>query len=286
MTNIKITAIIIAKNEEKVLLNCIKTLSWVDQILVLDSGSSDKTVKIAENAGAKVIHFDHSSFSRLRNEALKHVETDWLFYIDADERVTPTLAKEILVHLETSSAKALSMKRRNICYGKELLHGGWGTDQVTRVFEKRSIKQWEGKVHETPIFEGENVLLHTPLIHLTHRNTQLNLIKSANWTKIEAELLHKSGIKPVTFFTIMRKGVMEFFRRAILKQGYKDGLTGLVEALIQGINKILIYVQIWEMQQVPSLEDNYHRQEIDIMKLWETDRVAKLSTSQNKSDTD
>lgn len=275
-----ITAVIIAKNEEQILLNCIKTLSWVDEIIVIDSGSTDKTSKVAEDSGAKVIHLEHSSFARLRNEALKHVQTDWLVYIDADERVTPTLAKEILVHLETSSAQALSIKRKNICYGEELSHGGWDDDIVTRVFEKKSFKQWEGKVHESPVYEGETIMLHTPLIHLTHRSTQQNLIKSAAWTNIEAELLHKSGIKPVSFLTIMRKGVMEFFRRAIAKNGFKDGLTGLIEALVQGINKMLIYIQVWEMQQVPPLEDKYHRREIEIKKLWENDRVHKLSTTQ------
>lgn len=278
-----ITAVIIAKNEEQILLNCIKTLNWVDEIIVIDSGSTDNTTKVAEDSGAKVIHFGLSSFARLRNEALKHIQTDWLFYIDADERVTPTLAKEILVHLETNAAQALSIKRKNICYGEELSHGGWDDDVVTRVFEKKTFKQWEGRVHESPIYDGKTLLLHTPLIHLTHRNTQQNLIKSAAWTNIEAELLHKSGVSSVSFFTIMRKGLMEFFRRAIVKTGYKDGLTGLIEALVQGINKMLIYIQVWEMQQVPPLEDKYHKREIEIKKLWENDQVHKLSSTRKNN---
>lgn len=272
-----ITAIIIAKNEQQMLPNCLKTLSWADKILVINCGSTDDTAFIAEKAGAQVIHFEHSSFARIRNEALSHVDTQWLFYIDADERVSPTLAKEILVNLETKTARAFSMKRKNFCYGIEFKHGGWEDDKVTRIFEKSSIKQWSGKVHETPEFEGEALLLHSPLIHLTHRNTRLNLIKSASWTYIEAELLQKAGINEVNFLMILRKGIMEFIRRAIYKRGFKDGLPGLIEALVQAINKILVYIQIWELQRMPSLEDKYHKLDIDLQKQWENERIYKPS---------
>ncbi len=272
----KITAVIIAKNEADMLANCLDTLSWADRVLVIDNGSDDTTPDIAENYGAQVIHFEHSSFARLRNEALKHIDTQWLVYVDADERFTPTLAKEVLVHMETDDAQALTINRKNICYGQEFAYGGWAEDQVTRVFKKKAITNWEGKVHETPVYEGEAIVLHTPLIHLTHRSTSDNLNKTAVWTKIEAELLHKAGIPPVTFFTILRKGVMEFIRRAIIWRGYKDGLAGLIEALVQGINKILVYIQVWEMQQTPDLKEQYRRHEINIIKQWDDEDVSHL----------
>ncbi len=273
----KISAIIIAKNEEEMLANCVAGLSWVDQILVIDNGSIDQTAKVAEKLGCKVIAFEHSSFARIRNEALKHIDTDWLFYIDADERVTPTLAKEILVNIETGTAEVMSLSRKNICYGVEFKHGGWELDRVTRIFHKDEIKQWQGKVHETPEYEGKEIVLHTPLIHLTHRSTKLNLIKSASWTNIEAQLLHKAGIPPVNFFTLIRKGLMEFIRRAITQKGYKDGLAGLIEALVQGINKVLIYIQVWELQQIPPLDEQYRKHEIEIKKQWQNEKVTKLS---------
>ncbi len=272
----KITAIIIAKNEEATLEYCIKTLSWVDKILVIDNGSEDKTSKIAEDLGATVIHFAHSAFDRLRNEAMLHVNTEWLFYIDADERVTPTLAKEILVHIETGGSQVMAMKRKNICYGKEFKHGGWQEDEVTRVFHQDVLKKWQGKVHESPEYEGKKFLLHSPLIHLTHRNTIQGLTKTISWTPIEAELLYKSNLPRVTFFTILRKGLMEFIRRGILQKGYKDGMPGIIEALVQAVNKILIYIQVWEFQQTPTLPDQYRKHEIEIAKLWETENPTKL----------
>ncbi len=271
-----LTAIILAKNEEQMLANCLETLKWVDKIIVVNDGSTDNTVEIAENFGAQVIHFEHSSFAKLRNQPLKQVETDWVMYIDPDERVTPTLAKEILVHIETGDHQAFILKRSNICYGHKFEHGGWENDEVTRVFQKKSLKEWQGKVHESPVYEGKTFTLATPLIHLTHRNTQDNLRKSAEWTKIEAELLAKADISTVNFFTLLRKGSMEFLRRAVFKKGYKDGLPGLIEALVQAMNKIMIYIQVWELQQNPSLEDQYRQQEIQIVKKWQQADVKHL----------
>jgi (heptosyl)LPS beta-1,4-glucosyltransferase len=263
-----ITAIVLAKNEEEMLANCLDTLAWTDHIVVINNGSTDHTADIAQNHGAQVIHFEHSSFARLRNEALKHVDSDWLFYIDPDERVTPTLAKEIMVQMETSQAPAFTLRRKNIHYGVEFKHGGWDQDQVTRIFRRSQFQTWQGKIHESPAYQGQSVLLHTPLIHLTHRNTANGLKKSSQWTKMEAELLVEAGAAPVNFLTLVRKGGMEFLRRAIFKQGYKDGFPGVVEAVIQAINKILVYIQVWELQQTPSLPEQYRQHELKIVRQW------------------
>lgn len=268
-----ITAIIIAKNEENMLANCLECLGWVDQVLVIDNGSSDHTAQIAANYGAQVIFFEHSSFARLRNEALKHVDTPWIFYIDADERVTPTLAREILVHIETQEAEALSMNRQNICYGQQFEHGGWEQDWVTRVFYRPQLKEWIGIIHESPVYEGEVIRLHTPLVHLTHRNTRDGLRKTIKWTQAEARLLHKAESSPVNFFTLVRKGLMEFLRRAVFKHGYRDGLPGLIEALVQAYNRVLVYIQLWELQQDPDLEEQYRRYEVKIAKEWQQQTV-------------
>lgn len=267
-----ITAIIIAKNEAEMIVNCINTLSWCDEVLVIDSASTDETAKLAEKVGARVIGFSHRSMAKSRNEALKKVKTEWVFYVDADERVTPTLAKEIMVHLETSQAVALSMFRQNVHYGKIMLHGGWNQDQVTRVFKKSHFVEWFGDIHESPSFDGSEIKLNSPLIHLTHRNTQDGLKKTIAWTKIEADLLAKSDIKAVNLLTILRKGVMEFIRRSIIKGGRKDGVEGWIEALVQGINRMLVYVQVWEKQQHPSLEKSYQLIEQQISKMWQAEQ--------------
>ncbi|NCN45660.1 MAG: hypothetical protein COU63_03300 [Candidatus Pacebacteria bacterium CG10_big_fil_rev_8_21_14_0_10_36_11] len=268
----KISAIILTKNEAPMLEVCIKSLHWCDEILVVDNGSIDETVSLAEQLGARVLNFSHPSFARKRNEALKHAKGDWVLYVDADERITPTLAKEILVHIETDSSPVLQFKRQNICYGYELNNGGWENDLVTRAFKKTALKEWTGQIHESPIYDGNAELLHSPLIHLTHRSTEENLIKSANWTKLEAELLFKANEKPVALLTIFRKGIMEFFRRAIFKKGYKDGMAGLIEAVVQGINRMIVYIQVWELQQKPNLPDRYSKIDKDLIDSWDKEK--------------
>lgn len=263
-----ISALIIAKNEALMIENCIKSVSWCDEVLVIDDGSTDETRDIAESLGATVISFKHDSFSRLREEALKRAKSAWIFYIDADERATPTLAKEIKVMMETSGASVLRVQRDNIYFGKKFTGGGWQDDWVERVFFKSALEGWFGEVHESPKYSGFVTDLHTKLIHFTHRDVVSGLVKSAAWTPIEAKELFKSGIPEVTFLTLMRKGCMEFFRRAFLKKGYSDGMEGMIEALIQGINRILVYIQVWELQQKPSISDKYKEKESEITGLW------------------
>ncbi len=268
-TTPSITGVIVAKNEAETIVNSIETLRWCDDILVIDSGSTDETAAVAEATGVRVVGFSHPSMAKIRNEALKRIKTDWLFYLDADERVTPVLAREVMVNLETSTASALRLKRQNVHYGRVFRHGGWQDDYVTRVFKKADFQKWYGKIHESPKFLGELITLNSPLIHLTHRNTVDGLKKTISWTPIEAELLYKSGAQPVKLLTLLRKGGLEFIRRGIFKQGYRDGLAGWIEALVQGMNRMLVYIQLWELQQQPSLPETYQKIEQEIAKLWQ-----------------
>lgn len=266
-----VSAIIIAKNEESMIEACIKTLHWCSEVLVIDNGSTDETAKKAEKLGAKVIGIKHSSFARLRNEGLKRAKNDWVLYIDADERVTPTLAKEICVSVETHTADVFAIPRSNYFYGTLLEHGGWETDVLERLFFKEKLTEWTGDIHESPQYSGEKAQLNTPLIHVSHRSTQDGLLKSADWTLREARLLAGADTAQVTPLTVFRKAGMEFFRRAFLKKGYKDGIAGTMEAIIQGINRALVYIQVWELQQQPPLPSRYQEIEDTIRETWKSE---------------
>lgn len=277
MNTPSITAIIITKNEELMIANCLETLQWCQKILVVDTGSDDQTVEIAKRLGAEVISTKAVSFAERRTIPLEHVKTDWVFYIDADERVTPQLAKEILVQIETTQATALEVHRQNMMYGKYFQHGGWGKESFQRIFRRHGLAGWKGEIHESPIFEGEVVKLHSSLFHLTHRNTIDGLYKTAAWTPFEAKLLFEANIPPVTGWTLLRKTAMEFIRRAFLWNGRKDGMEGIIEAGIQAMNRFLVYVQVWELQQQPSLAERYHDKEKEFMKMWKKTSLDELS---------
>lgn len=277
MTAPTLTAVILTKNEELMLANCIGTLGWCTQVLVVDTGSTDKSKEIAEALGAKVIDCADPSFAQKRTLPLQHIETDWVFYIDADERVTPQLAKEILVQIETTKANALEVHRQNMMYGKFFHYGGWGQEYITRIFRRRALAGWKGDIHESPVFEGDVHRLHSSLFHLTHRSTIDGLKKTIAWTPIEAQLMFEANVPPVTGWTLLRKTVMEFIRRAFFKQGRKDGFEGLIEAGIQAMNRYLVYVQLWELQQQPSLPEKYHQKELEYMKMWKKTQLEELS---------
>jgi (heptosyl)LPS beta-1,4-glucosyltransferase len=240
-------------------------------VLVIDNGTTDDTVVLAEKSGAIVIGFKHSSFARIRNEALKHVQTEWVLYIDADERVTPDLAKEISVILETEDISALSFDRHNYFFGQLFTAGGWQNDIVTRGFKIKDLEGWSGNIHESPTFSGSSKKLIFPLLHFSHRSVADGLIKSATWTGMEAELLFKANEPPVTVTRVIKKAIAEFIKRALLKKGYADGQAGWFEAIIQAFNRALVYIQVWEMQQKPTLPQKYQQLEKQLQQKWKTE---------------
>lgn len=271
----QVTAIIIAKNEEEMLANCIESVRWCDEVIVINNESSDATVGIANRAGARVVTMS-GSFAELRNEGIKRAKTDWLLYIDADERVTPALAQEICQVVAKPQYPAYAVSRSNILYGQLLTHGGWQNDKVVRLFARHQLQGWRGVVHEEALYQGETGLLHQPLIHFTHRSVLQGLLKTSEWTPKEARLLVEAGVAPVTVFTLWRKGLMELWRRLVRQGGYRDGVVGWIEALTQAINRVLVYMQVWELQQKPSLPDRYRHHEEQLFQLWQQNSATKI----------
>lgn len=273
--SLSITAIILTKNEEAMIANCLETVAWCDEVILIDDNSADATVSLAKNWGARVVNFSSDSFAQKREAALQYVKTDWVLFIDADERITPKLYQEIKQALQVSTQDttkpaphAWQFHRQNVCYGFALRYGGWQHDVVTRLFRRDALKTWVGEIHESPQFTGLVGQFKTPVWHLTHRSTVLNLLKSAEWTPIEARLLFESKVAPVTLTTLLRKGLMEFWRRVIRQQGYKDGMAGYVEGIVQAMNRVMIYIQVWELQQQPTLPDRYQQLETSIAEQW------------------
>lgn len=269
MHKLPVTAIILTKNEQSMIVNCIESLSWCQEVIVVDSQSSDSTVQLAKRAGAIVYSTDKTSFAERRNYGLLKVRTPWVLYIDADERITPSLFSDISAFILKPSGAAMSFQRKNIHYGKYLEHGGWENDIVTRLFLTEKLKGWKGSIHESPIFPGGSTLSAHPLVHLTHRNMYDGLVKSAQWTGYEAELLFQSKHPPVTVRTLLRKTCMEFFRRAFVYKGRKDGIEGWIEAMVQAMNRFIVYERLWELQQKPSLEQTYQHIDKKIIESWQ-----------------
>lgn len=249
---IKISVIILNKNEEEVIRDCLESVRpLAGEIVVLDGGSTDKSLEIAKEYKARIIRQKGNNFAVWRTEGLAAAKGDWLFYVDPDERVTPLLRKEIEGKLgeENQPYSAFAIPRRNFLLGKELRFGGWSPDYVKRLFLRKNLSRWEGELHEEPVFEGEMGKLTQPMIHLQPEKIEPALEKSIVWSEIEAELLRETGHPQIMWWRVLRMGVTTLFERLVKKQGFRDGVEGWIESLYQAYHTMIVYLKLWERQR-------------------------------------
>ena len=251
MKSNKISAIVIAKNEEEKISDCLTSLSFADEVVVVDTGSNDTTIAISEKQKAKVFEYRSGSYQDWRNHGLKKAKYEWVLYVDADERVSPLLRKEIQKTLvETANPyTSYAIPRRNIILGKEMKHGGWYPDYVKRLFLKDKLKKWTGDLHEEPEFGGEMGYLEHPLIHIKHDNLHDMVEKTNKWSVKEAKLLHDAKHPKIVWWRLVRIMMTELWLRLIRLGGYKDGTEGVIYAIYQMWSKFVTYAKLWEMQK-------------------------------------
>jgi glycosyltransferase involved in cell wall biosynthesis len=244
----KITAVIIAKNAEELIADCIDSVAFCSEVVVVDNGSSDRTVELARHMGAKVHEFKTDNFAKLREFGLSKVRTKWVIYVDTDERVDKVLGKSIRENIlakNNSIYNAFKIKRKEYYFGN---HEWPQIQEHVRIFNKASLKRWEGALHESPVFEGEAGELDGFLLHFTHRNLTEMVEKTIVWSGVEADLRFRNKHPKMTtwrFFRIMGSG---FYDSYIKQKGYKAGTAGLVESVYQGFSMFITYARLWELQ--------------------------------------
>lgn len=245
-----LSVIVIAKNEEERIAKCLKSVSFADEIIVVDDGSIDKTVEIAKKHGAIVFKNHGASFSELRNKGAKEANGEWLLYIDADESVSSKLREEIESRITNHELRinAYAIPRKNILLGKEMKHGGWWPDYVIRLIRKDSLKGWKGELHEQPEIDGDLGKLKNPFIHYTHRNLSEMVEKTNDWSEIEAMLMYAENHPPMNIVRFFSAMFREFWYRAIKEKGFLDGPVGVIEIIYQVFSRFVSYAKLWEMQ--------------------------------------
>ena len=241
----KISAVVITYNEQNNIEACLKGLGWADERIVIDSSSTDNTVQIARNAGAKIFIHAFTNFADMRVHALKKARGDWILYIDADERVTPSLAAEIKGKIEQQNYSIYTLKRKNFYLGREWPY----IEEIKRLFKRDSLKGWFGDVHESPISQGTVGSLDEYLLHYTHNDISSMVKKTNKWSEIEAKLRFDSHHPPVIWWRFFRVMLTAFWEYYIHQGGYKAGIVGLIEGIYQSFSIFITYVKLWEMQQ-------------------------------------
>lgn len=252
-----LSIVIIVKNEEGRIKACLESVKWADEIVIVDNGSSDSTLEIAKKYTDKIFQTDMQDFSALRNLAMEKITGEWVLFIDADERVLDSLRKEIEVMVSFSDFSAYAISRKNIIFGKEARYGPFWPDWVIRLLKKRDFEEWVGKVHEYPKFKGKLGYSKNFLLHLTHRNIDQIVLKSLEWSKIDAKLRLESGHPKMSGWRFLRIFISEIFKQGILRKGFFNGTVGVMDSFLQVFSMFITYVRLWQLQQTDNLDKVY-----------------------------
>lgn len=235
-TPAKLSVYIITFNEADKIAAAIQSVSWADEVLVLDSNSTDETVKIAAELGATVKQLKFTTFGKLRNDAITECQHDWIFSLDADERCTPAAHAEIVQILAQTNvgvvADAYYVPRRNWFMGRWIKHCGWYPDyRQPQLFRKNAlIFDDKEEVHESFCVQGKIGYFKAPIIQVPYQNLEQLVHKMQRYSTLGARKLERKG-KRVGMGTALLHGVWAFIRIYVIKRGFLDGWAGFVLAL-------------------------------------------------------
>jgi len=241
-----ISAVVLAKNEEKNIKACLDNLSWCDEILVVDDNSQDKTEEIAKKTGAKVFKrlLGHN-FSDQRNFGLEKAKGEWVLFVDADERVSPALWYEIMATTNDprSNYAGFYFKRKDVMWGRELKYGETGNIVLLRL-AKKDVGRWTGAVHEVWEIKGKTLVLKNPLTHYPHQTVKEFLQEINYYTELRARELYKKKVS-TSWVSILLYPKLKFFVNYFFKRGFLDGLPGLIFALMMSFHSFLVRGKLW-----------------------------------------
>jgi glycosyltransferase involved in cell wall biosynthesis len=241
----RLSAIIIAKNEEKNIAQCIQSVKFCDEIIVIDDNSIDKTAAIAKKSGAIVIeHALNEIFSEQRNFGMNKATGDWILFIDADERINDKLKKEILNSINNKqNISGFYLARHDFVFGKFLKHGETSRIELLRL-SKQGAGIWKGKVHEVWITSQKTEVLNNPLLHYPHV-TVSDFLKDINfYSTLRAQELFEEK-KHVFWVSIIVYPKAKFMRNYIVRLGFLDGVPGFIMAAMMSFHSFLVRAKLW-----------------------------------------
>ena len=245
-----LSVVILARDEGDRIEGAIESVSFADECVVLDSGSRDDTVARAEAAGARVLQTDWPGFVAQTNRGLAAAAGDWILSIDADERVTPALAVAIRAALTNPTAAGFRVARRNYWLGHRLDHGHWYPDRRVRLV-RRGSGRWGGEEpHDHLLVEGVIEDLPGDLTHIPYRNLLEHFSTVDRYAGLGAVAARSAGRRS-TWIDLIFRPIWHFFRGYLLKQGFRDGVPGLVVAMIGALYTLLKWARTRDPQAVP-----------------------------------
>lgn len=240
----KISAIIPTLNEEIHIADAIKSASFADEIIVIDSFSTDKTLEIAEKMNVKIIKRKFDDFSSQKNYAISHAKHSWIYILDADERVTKEVKAEVLEAIKNPNGFVGFYVRRTFYFaGKKINYCGWQRDKVVRLFLKEHCK-YTGVVHETITTKGALGFFNHKIDHFSYRSYDHYIAKMNHYGQLRAEELLAKG-KKVNIYHVLVKPPARFFIHYFIRLGFLDGFAGFLVAKTQAYGVLTRYIKLW-----------------------------------------
>jgi glycosyltransferase involved in cell wall biosynthesis len=249
-----VTVTIITLNEEDNLRRAIESVRWAEEVVVVDSGSTDRTVELARELGAKVFQNPWPGYGQQKNYAQRQAAHDWILSLDADEAVGPRLAREIqdaLATLETERAnghrdtRGFSLPRKTFYLGHWIRHGGWYPNYLVRLADRRAASWSEPQVHEALEVRGETLRLHEALDHYSFNSIHDQILTNLRFSRLGSQELSRRGMRP-SVLKLVLKPIGKFLETYFLKRGFLDGLPGFIISVNAAHSMFLKYAYLLE----------------------------------------
>lgn len=241
-----LSIIVLAHNDESRIVDCLECLNFGDELIVVDDNSNDRTVELARQYTDKVfVRKLNGNFSNQRNFALNCVRSTWVLFVDSDELVSDTLRKEVLEVVNRKDVAGFYIKRFDYVWGKKMTHGELSQVRLLRLAKKEDGK-WHGKVHETWKVVGKIGELTHPLLHVPHQNIREFVSDVDEYSTLRAEELSEKSVQ-VSFFHIILYPLAKFIKNYWLKQGYKDGIPGILYSIMMSLHSFLVRAKLYQL---------------------------------------
>ena len=244
-----LTVITLTRDEERNIVACLESAAWADEIIVLDSGSTDRTVELARRFTPNVAVLPWRGYGAARNEALERSHSGWILWLDADERVTGELAAEIrgILEKDDPAVAGYEIARRAYFCGKWIKHAGWYPSRVVRLFRRERARFSETRVHEQLVITGALSRTRHDLIHYTDPDLQHYFTKFNSYTSLAARDMFEAG-RRFSVGDLIFRPLFQFFKMYVLRLGFLDGIHGFVLCVASSAYVFTKYAKLWELK--------------------------------------
>ncbi len=244
----RISLVMITYNEEINIRDCLESAKWMDEIVIVDSFSTDRTVEICREYTSSIIQRPFKGYGEQKNFGIEQAKMDWVFVLDADERIPEPLRREMeqILNLEQNEFSAYRLARKNFFYGHWLRWGGHYPDWQIRLFRRGAGLNDDFEPHHNFIYKGKLGTLQEPLIHYTERTISDHFPKHNRFTTLAAAVRVKT-CKKVHWYDLVFRPLITFYHVFFRKHAYRDGIPGLIQAVFKSLYTFVKYAKVWEI---------------------------------------